>query len=283
LKVTVYEVGPRDGLQSIKPFVDTHTKRQLIDALYVAGLEKIEEVSFAHPKRVPQMSDAEDVFTGKGAGLVMNRRGFDRAMASGVEQINLVMSTCEEFNIKNLGRTRSEIVHDYFSFMNGYPKENVRVYISMAFGSPYTGEPSKRNMLNCIRDAKMFGNTVVFSDTVGYGCADEVHRLAKMAHDEGMIPALHLHHKGDENKPLVLIRAGLIAGITEFDSSIGGLGGCPFTEHSGANLSTETLVRHLNNWGIDCGIKVEDLNKASKIASRINVRNQMQYPLVPPS
>jgi hydroxymethylglutaryl-CoA lyase len=90
-----------------------------------------------------------------------------------------------------------------------------------------------------------------------------------MARDENLTPALHLHHKGDELKALQLIRAGLIAGVTEFDSSIGGLGGCPFAEGSGANLSTETLVRHLNSWGIDCGLDEVSLGKASKIAWKI--------------
>ena len=269
MTVTVYEVGPRDGLQSIKPFIDTDIKRQLISALYEAGLENIEEVSFAHPRLVPQMSDAEDVFTGIGAGLVMNQRGFERARIINVEKINLVISPCETFSMKNLGKPHSEVVHEYWSFMNGYPKDKVRVYISMAFGSPNSGEVTKHRMKAMLRDVALFGNTVVFSDTIGVGCTDDVHTWVRMARDENLTPALHLHHKGDELKPLQLIRAGLIAGVTEFDSSIGGLGGCPFAEGSGANLSTETLVRHLNSWGIECGLDEVSLGKASKIAWKI--------------
>ena len=215
------------------------------------------------------MADAEDVFTGNGAGLVMNRRGFERARIINVEKINLVISPCETFSMQNLGKPHSEVVHEYWSFMNGYPKDKVRVYISMAFGSPNCSEVTEKRMKMMLKDAALFGNTVVFSDTIGIGCTDDVHKWTRMARDENLTPALHLHHKGDESRPLQLIRAGLIAGITEFDSSIGGLGGCPFAKGSGANLSTETLVRHLNSWGIDCGLNEVSLGKAAKIAWKI--------------
>ena len=136
MRATVYEVGPRDGLQSIPKFIPSAAKFDLISHLYTAGIENIEEVSFAHPKLLPQMADAEEVFTGRGAGLVMNRRGYDRAVAVNVEKINLVFSACDVFNKKNLGKTRSETIEEYFTFINDVPRENVRVYISMAFGSP---------------------------------------------------------------------------------------------------------------------------------------------------
>lgn len=266
MKVTVYEVGPRDGLQYLDHIIDTDDKKNLINALYRAGIENIEEVSFAHPKRLPQMADAEKVFTGFGAGLVMNRRGYDRAVKTGVEKINIVFSPCETFNINNMGKTRQEIVLMYKTFMDKVPKKNVRVYISMAFGSPYSGVVSPRLMKNCLRDAKMFGNTVVFADTVGVATKQEVALWAEMALEEGLTPALHLHHKGDESRALSLVRCGLFNGIKEFDSSINGLGGCPFAEGSGANLSTQALVRHLNAWDFDCGIQESDLADASRIA-----------------
>jgi hydroxymethylglutaryl-CoA lyase len=267
MKVSVYEVGPRDGIQGLEQPVKTETKIQLINALYNAGLENIEETSFAHPRLVPQMADAEDVFQ-KGSVLVMNKRGYDRAMSVGAEKINIVFSPCETFNMNNMGKTRSEIVLMYKTFMK-IPKENVRVYISMAFGSPYSGAVAPMVMKNCINDAKMFGDTVVFADTVGNGSHNEVALWAEMAIMKGMKPALHLHHKGNEEKALSLVKTGLINGIKEFDSSIGGLGGCPFTENSGSNLSTETLVRHLNAWGFDCGLVENDLQVASVIASRL--------------
>jgi len=267
MKVSVYEVGPRDGIQGLEQPVKTETKIQLINALYNAGLKNVEETSFAHPQLVPQMADAEDVFQ-KGSVLVMNKRGYDRAMSVSAEKINIVFSPCETFNINNMGKTRSEIVLMYKTFMK-IPKENVRVYISMAFGSPYSGAVSPIVMKNCLNDAKMFGNTVVFADTIGTGSHNEVALWTEMAIMKGLKPALHLHHKGNEEKALSLVKTGLMSGIKEFDSSIGGLGGCPFTENSGSNLSTEILVRHLNAWGFDCGLVEEDLQVASVIASRL--------------
>lgn len=271
VKVTVYEVGPRDGLQYLPHTVDTKDKRLLIKTLYDAGIENIEEVSFAHPKIIPQMADAEKVFSGKGSALVMNKRGFDRAMASGVEKINIVFSPCETFNMRSFKMTRSELVTNYFTFMNKIPKENVRVYISMAFGSPYSGLFDDNILRSCIRDAKIFGNTVVFSDTVGIGDKNQVKQLARLALKESMIPALHLHHKGDESRPISLVKAGLLAGIKHFDSSIGGLGGCPMVEGSGSNLSTETLVRHIDAWGFESNVNESKLYDALKIVQRIRV------------
>jgi hydroxymethylglutaryl-CoA lyase len=274
LRVKIYEVGPRDGLQALSHFVDTATKIELINTLYTAGLNDIEETSFAHPRLVPQMADAEDVFSG-GSVLVMNKRGYERAKSVGAKKINIVFSPCEEFNKRNLGKTRDELYEEYSSFMGEVDKEDVRVYLSMAFGSPYGGAVNFDLMKECIDDAKMFGNTVVFADTVGVGSTEEVAIYANMALEVNMTPALHLHHTGDEERAIDLVYAGINHGIREFDSSIGGLGGCPFAEESGANLSTETLVRYLNGWGCDTGIHQDDLISALRIVSDIRLKSVM--------
>ena len=268
MKVTVYEVGPRDGLQSLKQFIPTEIKKGLIDELYKAGLTHIEETSFAHPKYVPQMADAEKVFT-KGSVLVMNQRGLDRALSTGAEKINIVFSPCEEFNIKNFGKTRSELITMYYVMLNGIPKDNIRVYISMAFGSPYSGVISPKMMRLCIKDAKLLGETVVFSDTVGAATKEEVALWTDIAKENNLKTAIHIHHNGDEQVAIRTVRYALLEGIREIDSSIGGLGGCPFVQESGANLSTETLVRHLNVWGFDCGITEQKLQPALKIVREI--------------
>ena len=274
MKVKIYEVGPRDGLQALSYFVDTATKIELINTLYTAGLNDIEETSFAHPRLVPQMADAEDVFSG-GSVLVMNKRGYERAKSVGAKKINIVFSPCEEFNKRNLGKTRDELYEQYSSFMGEVDKESVRVYLSMAFGSPYGGAVNFDLMKECIDDAKMFGNTVVFADTVGVGSTEEVAIYANMALEVNMTPALHLHHTGDEERAIDLVYAGINHGIREFDSSIGGLGGCPFAEESGANLSTETLVRYLNGWGCNTGIHQDDLIAALRIVSDIRLKSVM--------
>ena len=268
MNITVYEVGAGDGLQNLKHFIPTEIKKGLIDELYKAGITHIEETSFAHPKYVPQMADAEKVFT-KGSVLVMNQRGLDRALSVGAEKINIVFSPCEEFNMKNFGKTRSELITMYFTMLNGIPKNNIRVYISMAFGSPYTGVISPKMMELCIKDAKMLGKTVVFSDTVGAATREEISLWVDMAKENNLKTAIHIHHNGNEQKALSTVRYALLEGIREIDSSIGGLGGCPFVKESGANLSTETLVRHLEAWGFDCGIKEQKLQTALKIVKEI--------------
>ena len=173
--------------------------------------------------------------------------------------------------MKNMGKTRSEIVLMYKTFMDKVPKKNVRVYISMAFGSPHSGTPRLSTLISCIRDAKMFGDTVVFSDTVGTGTRKEVAEVAELAKNEGMRAALHLHHNGNEGRAMELVRAALLNGIYEIDSSIGGLGGCPFANNSGANLSTETLVAHLHAWGFTTGVDEKALKAASLIAEQIKL------------
>tara|TARA_R100000426_G_C4817146_1_gene108900 strand:+ start:357 stop:1193 length:837 start_codon:yes stop_codon:yes gene_type:complete len=268
MKVTVYEVGPRDGLQNLKQFIPTEIKKGLINELYKAGLNNIEETSFAHPKYVPQMADAEKVFT-KGSVLVMNQRGLDRALAVGAEKINIVYSPCEKFNMNNFGKTRSELITMYYTMLNGIPKENIRVYISMAFGSPYSGVVSPKLMQICIRDAKLLGDTVVLADTIGVATKEEISLWADMAKENNLKTAIHVHHNGDEQKAIRTVKYALLEGIKEIDSSIGGLGGCPFVQESGANLSTETLVRHLNVWGFDCGITEQQLMPALKIVREI--------------
>jgi len=275
VKVTVYEVGPRDGLQNLKHFIPTEIKKGLIDELYKAGLTDIEETSFAHPKYVPQMADAESVFD-KGSVLVMNKRGLERALSVGAKKINIVFSPCEEFNIKNFGKTKSELITMYYTMLNGIPKENIRVYISMAFGSPYSGVISPKMMRLCIKDAKMLGKTVVLSDTIGVATREEVSLWTDMIKENNLKPAIHIHHNGDEQKALRTVRDALFEGITEIDSSIGGLGGCPFVKESGANLSTETLVRHLNAWGFNCGVTEKKLRPALKIVREIkNIQELM--------
>ena len=273
MKITVYEVGPRDGLQSIESFIQTPVKQNLVAALYRAGLEHVEEVSFAHPKIVPQMADAEEVYS-RGSALIMNKRGYERAVAAGVDKFNIVFSPCETFNMDNMGKTRSEIVLMYKTFMDKVPKNKVRVYISMAFGSPHSGTHRLSTLISCIRDAKMFSDTVVFADTVGVGTRKDVAELAELARNENMKAALHLHHNGNEGRAMELVRYGLLHGIHEIDSSIGGLGGCPFAKNSGANLSTESLVANLHAWGFETGINEKALSQASHIATKIKLSDE---------
>jgi hydroxymethylglutaryl-CoA lyase len=174
--------------------------------------------------------------------------------------------------MKNMKKTRSEIILMYKTFMK-IPKKNVRAYISMSFGSPYSGEVRENTMRSCIRDAKMFADTIVFADTVGIATPRKMKTLIKLAKEEDVKIAIHLHHKGDEDKAMEIVKVALFGGVKEFDSSIGGLGGCPFSEDSGANISTERLVRSLHSWGFTTGVDIKKLIVAGKLATRIKENN----------
>ena len=269
-KISIYEVGPRDGLQTIQKLIPTRMKRALIDALRSAGLDSIETVSFAHPLHVPQMADAERVYDGQGAALVMNQRGMDRAIKSGVTHFNIVFSPSEEFNRRNLGCELKEALARYMFMLEGIPKANVRVYISCYFGCPYEGDIPMSKRVKAIQAAKLFGDTVVLSDTVGVGTEHEVEVGAGICEKVGIRPALHLHHRAErELYALSLVRKGIECGITEFDASIAGLGGCPFVEGSPGNLATESLVNWLTARGYDCGVSIDGLANAKRIALKI--------------
>ena len=269
-KISIYEVGPRDGLQTIKKLVSTRMKRALIDALRGAGLHSIETVSFAHPLHVPQMADAERVYDGKGAALVMNQRGMDRAIKSRVTHFNIVFSPSEEFNRRNLGCELKEALARYMFMLEGVPKANVRVYISCYFGCPYEGDIPMSKRVKAIQAAKLFGDTVVLADTIGVGTEHDVEVGAGICEKVGIRSALHLHHRKDrELYALSLVRKAIECGITEFDSSIGGLGGCPLIEGSPGNLATESLVNWLTARGYDCGVSIDDLANAKRIALKI--------------
>ena len=269
MRLTLYEVGPRDGLQNLPQLVPTDVKRRLISELYKSGIEHIEEVSFVHPKRVPQMADAEQVFAG-GSVLVMNPKGIERARAVGAKKFNIVFSPCETFNLNNMGRTRTELVYMFKNMLQGVSKDDVRVYISTAFGSPYSGEVAPMLLKQCVRDAAMLGSTVVFADTIGVAERDEIEMAAELAREYQLTSALHLHHnEGEEQLALNRVRYGIFAGITQFDSSIGGLGGCPFVKGSGDNLATESLVKFLTEHGFDIGVTLDDLSGALVWADKV--------------
>ena len=269
-KITIYEVGPRDGLQCLKHIVPTEIKLHLIDTLQKSGLRNIEVTSFAHPRLLPQMSDAEEVFRGQGSALVMNQKGMERALDAGVTHFNIVYSPSEEFNERNLGCDLNTAIARYAKMLEGVPKNNVRVYLSCFFGCPYEGIIPDSKLERAIVTAKLFGNTVVLCDTVGVANIPDIQSAAAMIHQHNISAALHLHHERNRvTHALSLVGAAIDNGITEFDSSIGGLGGCPFIERSLGNLPTESLVVWCNAHGIDCGLVWNDLSDAMRLARDI--------------
>lgn len=271
--VNLYEVGPRDGLQNIEEFTPTNEKIDLIHRLYDVGLKQMEITSFVHPKYVPNMADAEEVFQATRdidnfAVLVPNQRGMDRAKAAGAEKVNVFFSASDSFNQANLGKNMDEIVGELDSMLQETDTKNVRAYVSCAFGAP-NESVNERKVLEAMQAAQHMGDTVVLCDTVGKAHPSIIYRTLELSRHIDADIALHLHHRKDKKDNMFAnIQTALEWGITEFDTSIGGLGGCPFVHGSGSNLSTNDMVRFLDRMGYETGLDIVELNEIAKIYSK---------------
>ena len=262
----IYEVGPRDGLQNVDATVPTGAKIELIRRLEGLGFAGIEVASFVHPKWVPHMADAEEVFTAVGnqhSVLVPNERGMQRALDAGATQFNIFYSPSDTFNQLNLNIDRKTAVSAYRRMLYGVPKENIRVYLSCFFGCPVEGPLPEALLRECVQEAASLGHTIVLCDTVGMATPQDIQAASSFAFEIHGDLALHLHHKdGDERRALSLVSEAISHGITTIDASIGGLGGCPFVPESGGNLATEALVAWATENGLDCGVSLLSLSPA---------------------
>lgn len=225
--------------------------------------------SFVHPKRVPTMADSDLLFKDFDFdALVPNTRGLERAIAAGCKNINLFFSPSETFNERNLGKTRIEIIQEYESMLEKFAisKDSVRIYISCAFGCPFEGEISTTLLELCITDALRLGSTIVMCDTVGFAEPENVYEIATLA--LGFTPDVSMHfHQGKNTPILTNVQVAYDVGITQFDCSIGGLGGCPFIPGAGGNLATEAIIEWAKSQGIDC--PVTDVTPALKLLEEI--------------
>ena len=264
--ISLYEVGPRDGLQNLSYTIPTETKVRFIETLHAAGLCDLEVGSFVNPKHVPTMADTADVFAqikhldGDLGVLVPNKRGFERAVEVGAKKFNVFFSPSEDFNLLNFGYTRKKIVANYQEILEDVPKDDVRVYLSSIFGHPI----SNTILQDAIQDADSLGNTIVLCDTIGAAYPISVKQVVQLAFDNSDADiAMHLHFgTKQENRMIMNIEAAYFQGIRMFDCSIGGLGGCPFISDSGGNLPTEIIVEWAESQNIDCGIHSRDLKDA---------------------
>ena len=259
---TVYEVGPRDGLQNASFSVNTQEKIELIRSLANAGLTNMEVGSFVHPQIVPSMADSAAVFEevadyGDFSVLIPNEKGLDRALSVGVENFNIFFSPSEAFNLRNLGRTRQKAMREYLQMLERIPDSKVRVYLSVIFGCPFEGKIPDDVIYDSILEASLLGDTVVLCDTIGQATKNDIQKICEYVDDFKADFALHLHHKpNEEERALALVEEAIAGGITEIDASIGGMGGCPFIPGSSGNIATEKL---LNIPGYDCGIDSDSL------------------------
>ena len=261
----MYEVGPRDGLQNASFTVSTQEKIDLIHLLADAGLKHMEVGSFVNPKMVPSMADTAEVFEevadrGDFSVLVPNEKGLNLALNAGVENFNIFFSPSDSFNLRNLNRTRTEVMKEYLRMLKKIPDSKVRVYLSVLFGCPLEGKIPDGVIYDTMLEASLLGDTVVLCDTIGKATEDDIKKVCGYAEDFKSDFALHIHHRPEEERyALKLVETAIAGGITEIDASIGGLGGCPFIPGSSGNVATEKL---LNLPGLDCGLDLDALQPA---------------------
>ena len=272
-RVTIYEVGPRDGLQNESGLVPTEVKAELVRRLLAAGLPVVEATSFVHPAWVPQLADAEDLMRMLGDEgrdlpvLVPNERGLDRALELGCRHVAIFGSATETFAQKNLNRSLDEQFPMFEPVVRRARDAglDVRAYVSMCFGDPWEGAVPIAQVVSVGRRLLDLGaSQLSLGDTIGVGTAGHVTALVDAFRDAGTDEdALALHFHDTYGQALSNVQAGLRSGITTYDASAGGLGGCPFAKSATGNLATEDLVWFLGGLGIDHGVDLAALVETS--------------------
>ncbi|WP_218577196.1 hydroxymethylglutaryl-CoA lyase [Phytohabitans rumicis] len=272
--VTIWEVGPRDGLQNESTIVPVDVKVEFIDRLAAAGLRVIEATSFVHPSWVPQLADAEDLLTRLQPApgvrypvLVPNDRGLDRALALGVREIAIFGSATETFAKNNLNRTVDESLRMFDPVVRRARSSGLRVrgYLSMCFGDPWEGEVPIEQVVSVARRLIDLGcDQLSLGDTIGVGTPGHVSALIRALDAAGVAPdRLAVHFHDTYGQALANTLAALQAGVSTVDASAGGLGGCPYAKSATGNLATEDLVWQLNGLGVETGVDLRALVRTS--------------------
>jgi hydroxymethylglutaryl-CoA lyase len=279
--VTIVEVGPRDGLQNEAVAVSTADKVEFVNRLSAAGLPVIEVSAFVSPKWVPRMADAAAVFAGivkrpgtRYTALVPNVAGLERALLAGATEIAIFAAATETFSRRNINQGIEESLAGYKSVCDRALAEGVRVrgYLSTAFGCPYEGAVAPVAVAEMARRLLGLGVfEVSVSDTIGVAHPGQVRQLVEHLLSAAAATELALHIHDTRGTALAHVLAAIPYGITTFDASAGGLGGCPFAPGAAGNLATEDLVYMLNGLGIETGVSLTGLIEASTfIASRLD-------------
>ncbi|MEM1153502.1 MAG: hydroxymethylglutaryl-CoA lyase [Pseudomonadota bacterium] len=277
-RVQLVEVGPRDGLQNESNFIPLNTKLQLIDNLAAAGHTVIEAGSFVNPKWVPQMADSEAVFAGikrqpgvRYAALTPNMRGFERALASGADEVAIFAAASESFSEKNINCSIADSLARFEPVMQAAidHKIPVRGYISCVLGCPYEGDvkPDAVNQV-CAALLEMGCYEVSLGDTIGTGTAGSMQKLLANLLKRCQPAQLAVHCHDTYGQALSNILVALQHGIATVDSSIAGLGGCPYAKGATGNVATEDVVYMLNGLGIASGLDLNALVRTGVAISR---------------
>jgi hydroxymethylglutaryl-CoA lyase len=274
-RVTIYEVGPRDGLQNEKSLVPVEVKAEFIRRLVATGLDTVETTSFVAPKWVPQLADSAALLgllgeVGRGRNrpvLVPNERGMDAALAQGAQAIAIFGSATETFARKNLNCGLDESVAMFAPVVQRARGEGlwVRAYVSMCFGDPWEGDVPIGQVVDVASRMMELGcDQLSLGDTIGTGTTGHVHRLLDALDTRGIgVESIGVHFHDTFGQALANTLAALAHGVTVVDASAGGLGGCPYAKSATGNLATEDLVWALDGLGIETGVDLEALVETS--------------------
>jgi hydroxymethylglutaryl-CoA lyase len=278
--ITIVEVGPRDGLQNEKAVLEPAVRADLVRRLEAAGARRIEAVSFVHPKYVPQMAGAEEVMaalSGKDGphaagrsriGLVLNGKGYDRALGTAVDEVNVAMSATDGFGLKNQGLSVDQQVQMLADIMAGRANAegapsaapSLSATLSCVWGCPFDGEVSTGRVADLVgRIAELGVEEIALADTIGVGDPWTVTRKVEAARKAAPGATLRLHFHDTRNTGLANAYAGVEAGVDVLDASVGGIGGCPFAPGATGNIATEDLVYMLERAGYSTGYDLDAL------------------------
>lgn len=271
-RVSIVEVGPRDGLQS-EAVLPTEVKLEFIRRAVDAGIRKVEAVSFVHPKRVPQMADAEDVIRGVPKsddlifiGLILNQRGFERARDCGIDEVGMVVVSSDTYNRRNQGVSSLESIEAWLKIAKQAKEEGMRAncMVSSAFGCPFEGEvPPERVVEYAERVAEGDPVELGIADSIGVAVPAQISDvLGRISERLPHLPIrVHLHNT--RNTGIANAQAALDAGVASIDASIGGIGGCPFAPLATGNIPTDDLLYMLSRSGVETGVSLKKVVETS--------------------
>ncbi len=290
-KIKLVEVGPRDGLQNEKIILETEDKFQFISMLSETGLQTIEVTSFVKPPAIPQMKDAPELFHRVSSELghlpvsfpclVPNMYGYEKAKALGVKEIALFSATSDSFTKKNVNATVEETFARMNEVVESAKKDGIKIrgYISTAFGCPYEGKMPVEKLVAVTKKFMDLGvYEVSIGDTIGVAVPNQVREYLAVMKKEFPIEKLAMHLHDTRGMALTNVLVSLEAGITTFDSSAGGLGGCPYAKGATGNVATEDVWYLLHSLGLHTGIDLDKLVKASQfILGKIQKETESKF------